>query len=172
MSKEQVGYNELLSYKAEDYYMRPSRLSDVMSLAPKLREIDKQEIRVLSGNTPEVSLFSGFVFSDVPLTIANPDDEPIAMMGVVPHRLPNGVLTGYIWLLGSDEILHVSRRFIRESRQWVEELQKNYKMLSNRVLAANSVHIKWLRWCGFQFINTLELRGVTYHEFIRINTNV
>jgi hypothetical protein len=79
---------------------------------------------------------------------------------------------GSIWLLATDDIEKYQITFLRHSKKVLKELQQDYLALHNYVDARNSLHIKWLKWMGFTFINKLDRFGVEqrpFYEFVRIN---
>jgi hypothetical protein len=97
----------------------------------------------------------------------NPKNEPVGIFGVTDC----GDGTGAIWLLATDELARIQIAFLKECRKVVNVLNKKYKILWNFVDCRNQLHIKWLKWCGFQFINKKNY-GVLdkpFYEFIRIN---
>ena len=147
--------------------VRPSVLHDCHMIAENIREDDRREILAMSGGEPLDAMVSGFLHSDNPRTVLV-GDTPIAMFG--SSEVEPGV--GMVWLLGTDGIHDISRQFLRESKHWLEQLHDNYEMLFNYVDERNTVHIKWLKWLGFKFINRHEQFGVEnrpFFEFVRIN---
>ncbi|WP_438027644.1 hypothetical protein [Sorangium sp. So ce233] len=63
--------------------------------------------------------------------------------------------------------------FLRNSRAWVDKLMDGYQTLWNVVDARNEIHIRWLRWCGFTILRTIENYGVEarrFHEFARMRS--
>tara|TARA_Y100001963_G_scaffold83655_1_gene115939 strand:- start:3694 stop:4032 length:339 start_codon:yes stop_codon:yes gene_type:complete len=111
-------------------------------------------------------MITGYENSDIPFTILA-DGVPAAMFGAGPAA--SGV--GVIWLLGTDLLLGNTTRFLRESRFWMEQCARPYKLLFNYVDARNTVHIRWIEWLGFTFINQHDDFGVErrpFLEFVRI----
>lgn len=141
-------------------HVRESRSSDIdMMLATGLRDQDSQELQAL-GVDPRPSLEHGLKHSTQCLTVVV-DSKPCAMFGVVPHEGRSGI----IWLLGTDNLLKVSRRFLRESRHWLDKITEDYDLVGNVVHRGNTVSIRWLDWLGFTFLSE---RGDLI-EFARIN---
>ena len=57
------------------------------------------------------------------------------------------------------------------SKGVVEIFQKRYRVLYNFIDARNTLHIKWLKWCGFTFIQKHYDYGYEkrlFYEFVRI----
>lgn len=149
-------------------YVRPSTQSDVDYLANNLRPEDKEEVLASHGSTQN-ALQTGFDFSDECWTIVVTDTEEIAgMYGV--GTLEEGV--GEPWLLTAPPLEKVWMPFLRQSKQWVKDINKKYPVLTNAVDEDYTVSIKWLKFVGFTFIKRHETWGVgdkPFLEFVRID---
>lgn len=150
-------------------YSRPSEPDDARDLAPRLREADKAEVKAVGISSPLIALSRGFHHSEVARTVCQlHDDEIVAMYGVV--RMEDTVPTGAAWCLGSDGIARNGLEFAIRSEEHLNELQETYPLLFNYVDARNELHIRWLQWSGFQFINRHDNYGHEqrpFYEFIR-----
>ena len=146
--------------------MRIATLKDVEYLAPRLRFVDKQEILAASGLTPFDALKKSFDSSQICFTIVNPKDEPVGIFGVADL----GGVIGGIWMLGTDNLASIQIAFLKECKKVIQLLNKKYKILWNHVDCRNQLHIKWLKWCGFKFINKKNsgVLNKPFYEFIRI----
>lgn len=149
-------------------YVRPTEPLDILQLAPNLRQGDIDELTAASGVAPQVALEAGFILSDIPLTIClKEDDSPVAMFGTVNLHKKSAKI-GQIWLLGSDDMGKVGMRFARECKDWIRVMQENYDLLWNVVDKRNTVHIRWLKWCGFSFMREIPQYGkaqLPFYEF-------
>ena len=157
MLQQPKGYN----------HIRLTTLEDIKYLAPRLRQTDKEEILAGTGTTPYHALLTGYLNCAIVFTIVNPKNEPVGIFGVTDCK--DG--TGVIWLLATDGLAKIQIAFLKECRKVVNVLNKKYKILWNFVDCRNQLHIKWLKWCGFQFINKKQY-GVLdkpFYEFIKIN---
>ena len=146
--------------------MRVANFEDVKYLSKNLRKCDEEELKAFANLSPQSALTQGLIFSELPIVVVN-NNKPVAMFGVVPE----GDL-GLIWFLGTDELKDLSLPFLKECRDVVRMFSKKYKVLGNFVFAENDLHIKWLRWCGFKFINLHKRFGYEqkpFYEFVRIN---
>lgn len=139
--------------------VRMSRVRDVTLLAERLRAADRQEIEAL-GLTPFQSLMDGFVLSLPPHTIADEQDEPLGMFGAVPMGD-----RAAIWMWGSDALVEgrMKWEFLSRCRSVVDGLLIRHQHLVNIVGASNTLHRRWLEWCGFTFGNEHIVNG---HKFI------
>ena len=66
---------------------------------------------------------------------------------------------------------NIQYSFLRENEKVIDFLNTKYKILWNYVDCRNQLHIKWLKWCGFQFINKTNygVLNKPFYEFIKIN---
>ncbi len=150
-------------------YLKPATVEDAIALAQDLRAEDEAEIRALTGREPGEALVNGIRYSDLPIAIMDDDHRILGMFGAV--SVSDTPRLGVVWMLASPKILNHRRRFAKESRQWIEALQTHYDILANVVDERNAVHIRWLQWCGFTFINRHPEYGVEklpFIEFVRI----
>jgi len=152
--------------------LRKATLQDCWSLGTKLREEDKAEIRASSGRTPTLALMSAWDNSGLPLTIYAEDDVEsirVGMWGVVPT--PGEPMAGAIWMMALPELRLAKMSFLRVSVGYVDVLNDHYPVLYNTVDARNTLHLKWLRWTGFTFIQRHEHFGYEqrpFYEFVRV----
>lgn len=125
-------------------YARETQL--INDLATNMRDGDLAEV-VASGRS---DVFSG-VFLSVKQSIAYAvidDDKVLAMFGVVPVRFEQGHM---IWLLGTHRLERYKKRFVRQSKDILEEWQRDYGVLYNFVHEDNRQTVRWLKWLGASF---------------------
>ena len=147
-----------------DRRVRPTVAADLPLVASAMRAEDVAEIAAGSGDTPLQSLEEGLRVSSSCWTFV-PEDTPAAIFGVAPHPLwPDRVCAG--WLLGTDEIVKHRMVFLAGSRACLEEAGRGYDLMANFVDARNTVHIRWLKWCGFSFLARHESYGVEGRPFL------
>ncbi|MFY0576309.1 hypothetical protein ACN28S_19855 [Cystobacter fuscus] len=149
--------------------VRPARPTDAALLAPRLREADLLEIAAVTTEKP-VELLERSIRCSVPChAVLDEQGLLLALFGAAPDgRKPEA---GLVWLLGSDELEKHAVTFLRQGLYWIERLHEHYSVLGNWIDARNEVHIRWLRWCGFQLIHRDESHGVqqrSFYEFVRI----
>jgi len=148
--------------------VRPTVKDDVLALAPRLRQADIDEVKAASGLDPLTALTLSLQISPLCFTVFG-DGLQLAMFGAKPEDNPT---IGRIWMLGSDEIHDHRFGFLRKSREWVDYLQERHPLLYNYIDARNTVHIRWLQWLGFSFINEVHGYGFEqrlFYQFVRIN---
>ena len=133
-------------------FVRDAKIVDVLILASNIRDCDRREIWHMSRSSPFDAFKTGYGVSDRPLVIEH-NGQPIAMFGVSGTKGSIGVP----WMLATDGIKKIKKAFLRECRDYVEEMHKDYPVLTNFVWSKNIVHIAWLKWLGFQFGETKSL---------------
>jgi len=123
-----------------------SVLEDAVYIAQNLRYADSVEIEASRGGPKFVeALVDGFYASEQPMTF-HVDGSPAAMFGVVPADLEGACR---IWLLGTEDIEKASMYFLRNCRWWFERITEDYNFIFNFAHKDNELHLKWLRWMGF-----------------------
>lgn len=145
---------------------RPAQIQDADALAPILRTADRLEIQAVVGRDPAQTLRDGIASSDPCWAVLNASGDVISLFGVVPD--PGNPRSGMIWLLGSEELATNPFAVLRASRAWVNRIHQHYDYFWNYVDSRNQVHIDWLRWCGFRFVELVEQYGVEQRPFWRI----
>ena len=147
-------------------HLRKANLQDLRYVADNMRDVDKLEALYQTGQEPRQALQLSYMCSNVNMTIADDNDQPIGLCGVVSG--------GVIWMIATDKLFENKKyriQLIRKGRKWVEGLLKKYKVLYNFVYAENDSAIKWLKSLGFTFINYHErygIQGKPFYEFLRI----
>lgn len=157
-------------------FVRPSVPDDCVYIARHMRDDDLMEL-VAGGNPdPLACLIHCFETTERPFTGVW-DGNPCAMFGIVRTRhrafrdgafLSRGI--GAPWLLGTDAIIEARWQFLRESRKWLDVVSDGYDYLTNHVHSRNTVHVRWLKWLGFEFgPDHVYPSGETFHEFYKVN---
>lgn len=154
--------------------IRKADLKDVEELAANLRPEDIREIA--STTAPGYSLDAILAFnvgaSTEAYTVLDQSGGIMAMLGVAPA----GDRTGSVWMHGSHLMSEHPVAFARHTPLVVDLLHRRYPILRNWADCRNKVHLKWLRWAGFRFIQvstTFSNDGTPFVEFFRKgNSNV
>ena len=152
-----------------DKLLTPTTVGDVEYIAPRLRQADRNECLASTGNEPLGILQQSLNLGDTTLTLRAPTGDRVGVCGVVPSTaIPEA---GIVWMVATDDIYQHQITFLRNSKRALQYLSEDYLVLYNCVDARNSVHIKWLKWMGFTFINKHENYGAEkrlFYEFVRI----
>jgi Protein of unknown function (DUF2833) len=150
------------------FSVRKATETDAIAIASELRKEDLIEMRSFHENVnPSVTLIEGVNLStDQCWTILDTSQIPVAIFGVTP--VIQG-LYGAVWMLGTDRIRLISTEFLRKCLDWMPLLHKNHPLIGNVVFAGNKLHIKWLKYMGFSFINKYNKLGtmdLPFYEFV------
>lgn len=149
------------------YSMIPATHEHLYELAAFMRQADRDECIAQTGLHPSIALgmsvggseksWAGLVGHDL-LCIwgvsESDDDEKV----------------GNPWMLATDLLVTHQRRFLKQCRGAVEEMQDMFPILENHVDARNTTAIRWLRWLGFDILEA-EPHGpykMPFHPFRRV----
>ena len=143
--------------------VRPSLLSDVVTIAKNIRRADATEL-ALYGLQAEEAIRLGFDQSLQPLTVVTATGAPCAMFGVSPTP---SVSVGCIWLLGTSDLFTIRVPFLRQSALWLNHISKPFSETGNWVDSRNKQHIRWLTWLGFTAVSTVTVKDIPVHYFQR-----
>lgn len=152
-----------LRWPYKDCYVELSTIRDAELISERLRPADRHELTATTHESPVRVLVDGVRNSSPCFTLRCNRGDICGIFGVRDTSDPN---SGVVWMLGTERIHTISRTFLRQSREWLKELHKNYDLLYNVIDARNKLHIKWLTWMGFEFHKELPKYGVEQRPFI------
>lgn len=113
----------------------------------------------------------GVIIGKPSLTLRTLEGDLVGIVGVVPVGLTGGAIA-----MSGTQLIETNRSaFLRGSRDVLAEIEKSYDTLYNVCDARNTVHQRWLKWLGFNFIRKIDHYGagkVPVIEFARITTSV
>lgn len=140
----------------------PSCAEHAGNLAPKVREKDVAKIWASSRITPSEALLLGLERSAEAYSIIW-DDSVVGMFGVIID--PEG--HGIVWMLSSDQMKSIDRRWLKHSRLFVDVFVQTYGLLHNYVDSRYAEAIAWVKWCGFTLEEAAPYGpdGVPFHYF-------
>lgn len=121
-------------------------MTDAALVAGFMREADKRELAAI-GQSPLWGAVSS-IDASKRAWVGKVRGVPICIFGV--SEWPDG--TGRPWMLGTDELPHNARIFIRRCKSCVKEMRKLYPVLQNYVDVHNVNTIEWLKWLGFEMM--------------------
>lgn len=127
--------------------IREANLTDIYSLAPRLREQDRREVWASHHLQGEAALLLSYFQSEYSF-VAVCDGQVNAMWGVSKLKDKPGAL---IWFLGSDVVAEYPVKVFRAGRRFVQQALERYGYLENYVDARNELSISWIKWLGFSF---------------------
>lgn len=150
-------------------HIRRALVADAVTLAPRLREADRNECRAFLGIEPEGVLPLNVNTAEKAWCFVGDNGEPVGMFGVSP--VDQHPYFGIVWMVTTPEITDYRRELIRLAPIWLDRMHSLYPLLGNHVDARNTLHVRWLRRMGFSFLRTLPTFGVErrpFHEFARL----
>ena len=147
-------------------YVRSATVADAVSIAPHLREADRQEVQAFLGVSPEVALpmSVGKNQGDAWAMIGDAG-ELVGLFGVDPVALYPDF--GLVWLVATDDLKKYQRQFLREGHEWLDHLHALYPLLGNYSDSRNKLHHRWLKWMGFSFLHEEKQFGPERRPFIQ-----
>ena len=145
--------------------VRAATESDILSLAPRLREADLLELKAWGERDPVQALMEGLHSPDGCFVAVTPDDVPQIIFGTTPS---SERYLGFVWMMGTDAIKTHWVQVLRETKMWLNRIRGDYLVLANAVYAKNTLHIKWIRWAGFVFLRKLSINGEEFYEFAKL----
>ena len=133
-----------------EWSVRLATPRDIPYLAKNLRQTDKDEVFASSGRTVTESLENAFTLENSDIYVGTYNGNPEIIFGICP--MSKGSIVGFPWMLCTDQLKKSPKEFMRRCKDWVDKWNNKYPVLTNMVYARNSLHIRWLKWCGFKFI--------------------
>ncbi len=151
--------------------VRPATQADALQVARELRVEDVNEMRAIMGPDVAMSvvLQRHVMEADLAFTVCK-EEHPVAIFGT-KQIMPN---VSTIGLLSSPMIKEIKYTLCRHSKHWVDRLHLNNDLLLNIVHCDNTVHIQWLSWLGFTFVNRLKgfgANGEDFYEFSKLKVS-
>ncbi len=151
---------------------RPSNISVVVTnlkhvaeLSVTMRQEDRDEIWHLARHTPEEALRLGYESCPYNRTVLL-DGKVALIFGVGGEKGRVGVP----WMLASPLLQKVRKPFLREAKEFLQEMTEGYPLLTNMAWSKNIEHLRWLQWMGFTFLPAVPMGpdGELYIEFYKV----
>jgi len=149
------------------FKVRPYQKGDEVSLAPRLKDIDKNEIDWTSGLSPLQGLQQS-IEESVETVTAELDGKPCVMAGIAPS---NDDWYG-IWLLSDDRLQDCKSDFMEACSSVLEQWMREYAKVYNFVSVRNDVSLRWLQKLGFTLGSIVEDYCSSGEDFIVISKEV
>jgi len=142
----------------------PATADHIAEMLPRVRQADIEEFLAINGSTPEQVLLTGLKISTFACAgLIN--GRVVTIFGVAPGSMIGG--TGTPWLVGTDDLEHYQRTFLRRCRNVVNAMLSVYPYLENYVDERNHVAKAWLHWLGFRLEDAAPfgIEGLNFHRF-------
>lgn len=135
-------------------------MADVVALCPEnfkhyverldeeAREVDRNEVEILTGRPFVRSLWESIRITPEPYALES-DGDLIFLFGLA------GVEGGSIrhpWALGTDAVMKYPRLIAEVSKETVANWSEVCQVMTNLVYSENDVAIRWLKWLGFEML--------------------
>lgn len=147
---------------------KPASRSDVADIVGRLRQEDVEECMAFTGVPPAIH-FADYIPGQADV-IYNSDGVNVALAGTSDVHYE---AVGQIWMMATPDLENHQMEFLKNCKRYINEQHEKFPILFNWVHAKNEVHLKWLRWCGFQFLSRKESFGAgrePFYEFIKVKT--
>ncbi|MER8591833.1 DUF2833 domain-containing protein [Mesorhizobium sp. M1182] len=148
--------------------IRRAKVSDAISLAPRLRSADRDECKAALGMEPRIVL-PLLVQGDCVWAGVDQHREVFGLFGIDPVKGMDHL--GIVWMVTSPDIFKHRRDLLKLAPEWLDRLHHVRPLLGNHIDARNTTHIRWLKRMGFSFLRTHPEYGVEkrpFHEFARL----
>lgn len=137
-------------------------------LTEEMREVDRLELEGMGFSSLQGAEFSIMATSPVYVARSNAG-KLIACWGLEVldfKRKDNSHSYSYvIWALGTDELKHFEKSFVKESSAYIKKWVELYGCLQNTVATFNKRAIKWLKWLGAEFSAPYKIGKTEYVNF-------
>jgi hypothetical protein len=148
--------------------IKPATMADAVYIGEHLRLADDIELRACQQDAPCVAVVRSYSAAEW-CNIVHVDGVPAVIYGVTRTNI-DGV--GSPWMLATDDIAKIGRRFLKGSRAEVQRMRESFPWLYNKVHCENRLSMKWLRWLGFEIFDDPVGSGGKFREFLMRPTNV
>ena len=139
-------------------YIHPITLEAAYQVASNLRSDDRREVEEGHGHIPTIHIplasQSGYCVS---FTV--PNGETAGIAGITDQ--------GAIWMLCTEAIHKYPMTFAREAKRFIDS--RDEPMLWNIADKRNTVHLKLLKFLGFEFLRELQYgpNNITFIQFAK-----
>lgn len=144
---------------ASRFCILPAASWSIREVAKNLRQADCLEVKAGHGDkfTPAAILAASVEVSAESYAVLW-DDEPFGIFGVAAD--------GRVWMMGTEKFSDIpARQILKQSRECIATLLERYGVLWNAVWVHNTLHVRWLKAMGFEFLREIQL-GECQETFI------
>ena len=162
------------TYKIELVRKKKEKETLICELDENLREVDRREMEGMgftSRQGVEVS-----IYETCPVYVARDaaSGRLVACWGLQVLQFQGENYNGekktsyryIIWALGTNEINHHKKDFIKESTAIIKRWLELYGRLENTVATFNKKAVRWLKWMGAEFGQPYKMNGIEYVNFV------
>lgn len=150
------------AYTIKRLRTQEEKLAAAEELYENLRYVDSREISAWTWDIEREVRESVFMSDEV---WAAREKRGGALIAVWGKREIQGKPGRLIWCLGTEKVKRHFLPFALESRVILKRWARKYGRLYNAVGAFNKDALKWLAWCGAEFLQPFELEGEKFYPF-------
>lgn len=138
----------------------------VTELLDNLRPDDRAEVEAARGTVTPMQLWADVKVAQHCITALDSHNRVVCVYGLSRH--PAQAEVGVVWLLGTALLDKHMFQLCKEARTVLASWHKKFPILTNFTDKRNTRVLRWLRWLGFTFGSTIDVRG---HTFIQFTSN-
>ncbi len=148
-----------------NYVNKEATIKDALEVARNIRPEDKMELEGLGHNLG--SLPFSVALSDVAVSFFNKDGDICGVAGVCPSDTPR---SGIVWMICTPALTKQPLTFVRQARNWLAEVGKDYDLLWNYTDMRNTFHHKLLKMLGFKALRIVQPppNYLPYYEIVKL----
>lgn len=133
----------------------------LMEFEGSLRDADRRELNAACGDV-WTAIDTSILHSEICYRVTGDKGQPIVLYGrSIVENTPGRL----IWCVATEMMKPYEREFARVSRRILRDWADEFGILWNAVGEFNEPAIRWLKWCGAEFGNPLEMGGETFIRF-------
>ena len=146
-------------------YIRPATVSDALKVANNLRFEDRREIEGL-GHSPLTLVWCAETSTHA-VSFVNTEGELSGLAGIYTEDNPR---VGQIWMVCTPAIEKSPVTFVRQAKQWLAEVGKDYDLLWNMMDFRNKMHHKLVKMLGFKALRYVPVApyNLPYIEIVKL----
>jgi len=135
--------------------IRKTEPNDILELANTMRVEDQREVQSMAGLSPLEALSLGYMQSTDCITGVGKQGTVSLVAGVVSTGS-----YGAVWMLSAPDIKTNARELATTGRAWITAMTMKHGRLENVVDARNKLHIRLIKFMGFDLGDPISNYGV------------
>lgn len=140
--------------------------ADVLEMSEKMRPMDVFEFEQMSPDVSVLNVLKHLKNKSVRARCGRVDGELVAVYGVLAPTLLSHEGNPWMAATSAVERSDIRRIFLEHTMHEVAWLAEGFDALWNVCSVDNKIAIRWLKWIGFQFEDTIvDVRGHPFQRF-------
>ena len=154
-----------MTYEIKCVESREEKEKLARELLANLRQVDIEEMEGL-GIDKSTGVNTSIFCTDKVYYGRRTDNGRLGVVWGIQFFKDGDRIINLIWCLGTDEIKHVRKTFMKESKKILMDWMDKYGQLMNTVGTFNLDAIAWLTWLGAEFFNRRIINGREFTDFV------